>query len=242
MTSTKISDNKTNELLEVHKKLELACVDYFNEVEEVNDFYPACRFELFEEWLDQKLTKEPTLEDFKKTVSDYIKTVIDFRNFFVIDDIKIEKEITARLKVNIKSIQNIASEKDITIKGVENLDKLEVEKIEVINDSEERNYLSSGLSLKLKLTLLYKLGIIDHLRTFDSLKNNDRALSRLLHVLLQEGKPDTLQPYLSAERSGKKSLVPQNNPLSSKLKEEAVQILERTDLTNDEIKKYYPTL
>jgi hypothetical protein len=191
---------------------------------------------------DQKLTKKPTLEDFKKTVSDYIKTVIDFRNFFVIDDIKIEKEITARLKVNIKSIQNIASEKDITIKGVENLDKLEVEKIEVINESEERNYLSSGLSLKLKLTLLYKLGIIDHLRTFDSLKNNDRALSRLLHVLLQEGKPDTLQPYLSAERSGKKSLVPQNNPLSSKLKEEAVQILERTDLTNDEIKKYYPNL
>jgi len=66
LTSTKISDNKTNELLEVHKKLELACVDYFNEVEEVNDFYPACRFELFEDWLDQKLTKEPTLEDFKK--------------------------------------------------------------------------------------------------------------------------------------------------------------------------------
>lgn len=106
---------------------------------------------------------------------------------------------------------------------------------ESITESEKRN-------VKLKLTLMYKLGIIDHLRTFDSLKNSDRALSRLLHVLLEVGKPNTMQTYLSAERSGKKSLVPQNNPLSSKLKEKAVQILERTDLTNDEIKKYYPNL
>jgi hypothetical protein len=113
--------------------------------------------------------------------------------------------------------------------------KSDIGAIKPITESEKR-------SAKLKLTIMYKLGIIDHLRTFDSLKNNDRALSRLLHVLLEEGKPDTLQPYLSAERSGKKSLVPQNNPLSSKLKEEAVQILERTDLTNDEIKKYYPNL
>ena len=107
--------------------------------------------------------------------------------------------------------------------------------IKPITESEKR-------SAKLKLTIMYKLGIIDHLRTFDSLKNNDRALSRLLHLLLEEGKPDTMQTYLSAERSGKKSLVPQNNPLSSKLREEAEQILERTDLTNDEIKKYYPDL
>jgi len=89
---------------------------------------------------------------------------------------------------------------------------------------------------------MYKLGIIDHLRTFDSLKNNDRALSRVLNAILDVGGPNTFQTYLSAEKSGKKSLVPQNNPLSSKLKEEAVQILERTDLTNDEIKKYYPNL
>jgi len=242
LLSTKVSDNKTNALLDIHSKREQASIDYFIEVEKVNDFYPACKFELFEDWLDEKLTEDPTYEDFKKTVSDYIKTVIDFKTFFVIDDIKIEKEINTRLNVNIKAIQSIASEKGITIKGIENLDKIKLKEIEFIDDSEEGSYKSSGLSNKLKLTLLYKLGIIDHLRTFDSLKNNDRALSRLLHVLLQDGKPDTLQPYLSAERSGKKSLVPQNNPLSSKLKEEAVQILERTDLTNDEIKKFYPNL
>lgn len=86
---------------------------------------------------------------------------------------------------------------------------------------------------------MYKLGIIDHLRTFDSLKNNDRALSRLLHILFEEGKPDSLQPYLNSERSGKGSSAPQNNPLSLKLLERAEQILERTDLTNDEIGKFY---
>jgi len=107
--------------------------------------------------------------------------------------------------------------------------------IKPITESEKR-------SAKLKLTIMYKLGIIDHLRTFNSLKNNDRALSRLLHLLLEEGKPDTMQSYLSAERFAEKSLVPQNNPLSSKLREEAMQILERTDLTNDEIEKYYPNL
>ena len=113
--------------------------------------------------------------------------------------------------------------------------KSDIGAIKPITESEKR-------SAKLKLTIMYKLGIIDHLRTFNSLKNNDRALSRLLHLLLEEGKPDTMQSYLSAERFAEKSLVPQNNPLSSKLREEAMQILERTDLTNDEIEKYYPNL
>jgi len=90
---------------------------------------------------------------------------------------------------------------------------------------------------------MYKLGIIDHLRTFDSLKNNDRALSRVLNAILDVGGPNTFQTYLSAEKSAEiGSSATQNNPLSSKLREEAVQILERTDLTNDEIKKYYPYL
>jgi len=106
--------------------------------------------------------------------------------------------------------------------------------IKPITESEKR-------SAKLRLTIMYKLGIIDHLRTFDSLKNNDRALSRVLNAILDVGGPNTFQTYLSAEKSAEiGSSATQNNPLSSKLKEEAVQILERTDLTIDEIKKYHP--
>jgi hypothetical protein len=106
--------------------------------------------------------------------------------------------------------------------------------IKPITESEKR-------SAKLRLTIMYKLGIIDHLRTFDSLKNNDRALSRVLNAILDVGGPNKFQTYLSAEKSAEiGSSATQNNPLSSKLKEEAVQILERTDLTIDEIKKYHP--
>ena len=114
--------------------------------------------------------------------------------------------------------------------------KSDIGAIKPITESEKR-------SAKLKLTIMYKLGIIDHLRTFDSLKNNDRALSRVLNAILDVGGPNTFQTYLSAEKSAEiGSSATQNNPLSSKLREEAVQILERTDLTNDEIKKYYPNL
>ena len=236
----KVSVNKTNELIDIDNKREQASIDYFIEVEKVNDFYPACKFEIFDEWLDKKIKKGPTLDGLKNTVLEYIKTVVDFRNYFITDDKKTEKEINNRLKINIKTIDNIASERGITIKGIDSLDKLYIDKIEFIEDSEERNYKLLKRSSKLKLTLLYKLGIIDHLRTYETLKNNDRALSRLLHVLLEDGKPETLQPYLSSERSGKDSSAPQNNPLSVKLKEQAEQILERTDLTNDEIGKFYP--
>ena len=93
---------------------------------------------------------------------------------------------------------------------------------------------------KIRLTLLYKLGIIEHLRKFESLKNNDRALSRLLSKLFEITKPETFQTYISAHRSGDASSAPQNNPLSRKLIEKAEDILSKTDLTNSEIQKYHP--
>ena len=97
------------------------------------------------------------------------------------------------------------------------------------------------VSAKLTLTMLYRLGIIDHLRTFDSLKNNDRALSRVLHKILGIGRPDTFQTYLSAERSVKTgSSAPQNNPLSEKLIQEADEKLKSAGLKESETKKYYP--
>ena len=58
--------------------------------------------------------------------------------------------------------------------------KSDSDAIKPITESEKR-------SAKLKLTIMYKLGIIDHLRTFDSLKNNDRALSRVLNAILDVG-------------------------------------------------------
>jgi hypothetical protein len=88
---------------------------------------------------------------------------------------------------------------------------------------------------------MYKLGIIDHLRTFDSLKNNDRALSRVLNAILDVGGPNTFQTYLSAEKSAETgSSAPQNNPLSTKLLNKASEKLKSAGLTDSEIKKYHP--
>jgi hypothetical protein len=113
---------------------------------------------------------------------------------------------------------------------------IDISRIELENNLSENEKISN----KLKLTLLYKLGIIDHLRNYESIKNNDRALSRLLNILLEAGKPDTFQTYLSAERSGDLSGAKQNNPLSKKLIEKAEDILSKIDLTNSEIQKYHP--
>ena len=113
---------------------------------------------------------------------------------------------------------------------------IDISKMEIDKYFSEKEKISN----KLRLTLLYKLGVIDHLRNYESIKGNDRALSRLLNILLEAGKPDTFQTYLSAERSGDLSGAKQNNPLSKKLIEEAEDILSKTDLTNSEIQKYHP--
>lgn len=77
---------------------------------------------------------------------------------------------------------------------------------------------------KLKIAILYRLGIIDHLQKFDSLKDNDSALSRVLASFLG-GRKDTFQPYISAAKNNPKSSSVQNNPVSQKLIEKANDIL-----------------
>ena len=105
--------------------------------------------------------------------------------------------------------------------------------IKPITESEKR-------SAKLKLTIMYKLGIIDHLRTFESLKNNDRALSRVINTILDVGGPNTFQTYLSAEKSAETgSSAQQNNPLSKKLLDKAAEKLKSAGLTDSETKKNY---
>lgn len=77
---------------------------------------------------------------------------------------------------------------------------------------------------KLKIAILYRLGIIDHLQKFDSLKYNDSALSRVLSSFLG-GRKDTFQPYISAAKNNPKSSSIQNHPLSEKLVKKVDDIL-----------------
>jgi hypothetical protein len=96
-----------------------------------------------------------------------------------------------------------------------------------LTEAEKRSY-------KLKLAILYRLGVIDHLQKLDSLRNNDTAMSRVLASFMG-GKRNTYQSYLSAAKNNPRSSSSQNNPLSDKLTEEVESILTRAGINLDEL-------
>ena len=96
-----------------------------------------------------------------------------------------------------------------------------------LTEAEKRSY-------KLKLAILYRLGIIDHLQKLDSLRSNDSAMSRVLASFLG-GKTNSYQPYLSAAKNNPRSSSSQNNPLSDKLTEEVESILTRAGVNLDDL-------
>ena len=96
-----------------------------------------------------------------------------------------------------------------------------------MTEAEKRSY-------KLKLAILYRLGVIDHLQKLDSLRNNDTAMSRVLASFMG-GKRNTYQSYLSAAKNNPRSSSSQNNPLSDKLTEEVESILTRAGINLDEL-------
>jgi len=127
----------------------------------------------------------------------------------------------------------------IYCEGVGNIQDLvykEYQLIELRNANDSITYLTEveKRSYKLKLAILHRLGIIDHLQKFDSLKNNDSAMSRVLASFMG-GKKDSYQPYLSAAKNNPRSSSSQNNPLSAKLIEEVEVILTRLGVNLDEL-------
>lgn len=87
---------------------------------------------------------------------------------------------------------------------------------------------------KLKIAILYRLGIIDHLQKFGSLKHNDSALSRVLASFLG-GRKDTFQPYISAAKNNPKSSSAQNNPITPKISRKVNDILINSGLNLGDI-------
>ena len=89
---------------------------------------------------------------------------------------------------------------------------------------------------KLNLAILYKLGLYNHLKEIDSIKENDSVFSRVLNSFLGGGK-STYQPYLSAAKSNPKSNSSQNYPFSDKLLEKAEEILDKTGVSSEDLVK-----
>jgi len=122
------------------------------------------------------------------------------------------------------------------VKDIHDLVTKDYKLIELGSSNSSSNHLTEEekRSNKLKLTILFKLGVIDHLKKIDSIKNNDSAMSRVLASFLG-GNKDTYQPYLSAAKNNPKSSSSQNNPLSENLIEEAEIILERAGVNLNDL-------
>ena len=135
----------------------------------------------------------------------------------------------------------IDSFRDIGVfcQGVEDIHDLVTKEYELVklgSSNSSLNHLTEEekRSNKLKLAILFKLGVIDHLKKIDSLKNNDTAMSRVLASFIGV-KGDSFQSYLSASKNNPKSSSSQNNPLSDKLIEEAEIILERAGINLNDL-------
>ena len=144
---------------------------------------------------------------------------------------------------NRKLFYLIQSLKDIGcyFKGSESILELEESKYKIIdmkNSEASSVHLSEKQknTAKLNLAILYKLGLYNHLKEIDSIKENDSVFSRVLNSFLGGGK-STYQPYLSAAKSNPKSNSSQNYPFSDKLLEKAEEILDKTGVSSEDLVK-----
>lgn len=162
--------------------------------------------------LDKSCTKVIYKNGVWKYCSDEnYKAVIDVQN----DKLNYLKDSFTIIGIYIEGLDNV----DEFINGSYNLIEFGGTELSQIVETEEEKRTN-----KLKIALLYRLGVIDHLQKFDSLKNNDSALSRVLASFLG-GDKKTYQPYISAAKNNPKSSSIQNDPLSKKLVEKADDIL-----------------
>lgn len=144
---------------------------------------------------------------------------------------------------NKKLLYLIQSLRDVGcfFKGPESLLKLEGNTYEII-DLKNSDVTSANFSekqkntAKLNLAILYKLGLYNHLKEIDSIKENDSVFSRVLNTFLGGGK-STYQPYLSAAKSNPKSNSSQNNPFSDKLLEKAEEVLLLAGISSKDLVK-----
>ena len=139
----------------------------------------------------------------------------------------------------LKYLTDSFREIGVFCQGVEDIHDLVTKDYELVklgssNSSSNHFTEEEKRSNKLKLAILFKLGVIDHLKKIDSLKNNDTAMSRVLGSFIGV-KGDSFQSYLSAAKNNPKSSSSQNNPLSAKLMEKAETIIERAGVNLNDL-------
>ena len=213
-------------------------------------------------WIETVGSMESFVNSIKKLEEDYSQNVaIDKMKILkvALDQLKTKsKDVCDKVglweycnKENINLIVGLQNEKleyltdsfrviGVFCQGVEDIHDLvtkDYELVKLAGSNSLVNHLTEEekRSNKLKLAILFKLGVIEHLEKIDSIKNNGSAMSRVLASFLG-GNKDSYQPYLSAAKNNPKSSSSQNNPLSAKLIEEAETILEKAGVNLNELK------
>ncbi len=230
---------KTEDELSKQLKLLNQEVNWEDEVGSMRSFLDSImRFEddfSYQEGIDKKKVLQIVMDELKaKSKAVLEKTDLweycSKENLEIVLDLQNEK-----LEYLIESFKMIG----IYCEGISNIQELvnndyQLIELRSLNTSVTHLTEAEKRSYKLKLAILYRLGIIDHLQKFESLRNNDSAMSRVLASFMG-GKKNSYQPYLSAAKNNPRSSSSQNNPLSDKLTEEVESILTRAGINLNEL-------
>lgn len=226
---------------ELSKQLELLNqeVNWVDKVGSMQSFLDSImRFEneySLQEGIDKKKVLQIVMDELKAK-SRAVLEKTDLWEYCSEDNLEMVLDLqNEKLEYLIESFKMIG----IYCEGVSNIQELvnndyqliELRKVNTsvthLTEAEKRSY-------KLKLAILYRLGVIDHLQKMDCLRNNDSTMSRVLASFMG-GKRNTYQPYLSAAKNNPRSSSSQNNPLSDSLTEEVESILTSAGINLNEL-------
>tara|TARA_B110000503_G_scaffold9847_2_gene13290 strand:+ start:421 stop:1224 length:804 start_codon:yes stop_codon:yes gene_type:complete len=189
----------------------------------------------------KEISKESILSTFIEKLIHSSKEIVNkdgaWRYCNKTDYIEVIIEQNDKLNYLIESLQNEL----VIFIGPTNIIDL-VNQSYKLSDVKAKSNIEIGLpekqknAAKLNLAILYKLGLYNHLKEIDSIKENDSVFSRILNSFLGGGK-STYQPYLSAAKSNPKSNSSQNYPFSDKLLEKAEEILIEAGVSYEDLVK-----
>lgn len=234
-----------NQLTSLLNKIEKAVNDYVTALEEEEKFFFGMKQNIFMIWAGEPrdgISNEDLIVFYKSKLQRYIKLIHEQyikEDFWISGSENTTSSIESSMMSNINSLVSMLNNLGVEVVGLDSVKQVKENNVEFIQgESREPLVLENdrGLNYKKKLTMLYRLGVIEHLNGIDSLKENQSKISHLLSILLG-GNKGTYQPYLSAEKSFPQSNSIQNYPLNDKLIEETNEIFDAIGIPQSNLVK-----
>ncbi|RPG55232.1 MAG: hypothetical protein CBC56_005725 [Flavobacteriales bacterium TMED96] len=240
-----VASDIANQLTSLLNKIEKAVNDYVAALEEEEKFFFGMKQNIFMIWAGEPrdgISNEDLIVFYKSKLQRYIKLIHEQyikEDFWISGSENTTSSIESSMMSNINSLVSMLNNLGVEVVGLDSVKQVKENNVEFIQgESREPLVLENdrGLNYKKKLTMLYRLGVIEHLNGIDSLKENQSKISHLLSILLG-GNKGTYQPYLSAEKSFPQSNSIQNYPLNDKLIEETNEIFDAIGIPQSNLVK-----